>query len=98
MSFPGGRYDSGVVRRAENAGYAACFSSLPFSVSKAGAMHLIGRYAVRYTSGKVAFEELFELSFAGRSFIKCAYLTKGLLKKVHGDDTYYFLWKKYISR
>jgi len=98
MSFPGGRYDRGVVRRAGKAGYTACFSSLPFSLSRVGAMPVIGRYAVRYTSGKVALEGLFGLSFAGRAFVKCSYLTKDLLKKVLGDDTYYFLWKKYISR
>lgn len=99
ISFPGGRYDKKVVARAGEARYSACFSSLPFSVREVSGTLLIGRYAVRYTSGEAAaFEKLFGLGPAGRMGVKGAYMTKDLLKKVLGNDTYYFLWKKYISR
>lgn len=98
LSFPGGRYNRAALEHARQAGYQACFSSIPFYLKRLDGLFLIGRCAVRYASGSTTFEKVLDLSFLGRSALAAACHGKDFLKKVLGNDAYYTLWKKYISR
>jgi len=98
LSFPGGRYNRAALEHARSAGYKACFSSVPFHLKRLDGQFLIGRCAVRYTSGATTFEKVLGLGFLGRSALAAACHGKDFLKKILGNDAYYTLWKRYISR
>jgi len=98
ISFPGGRYNRGVIECARETGYRAFFSSLPFSIKNYDDNFLIGRYAMKYSQGRIRFEKILAFNRLERSAVKCAYYGKDALKKVLGNDIYYTLWKKYITR
>lgn len=98
LSFPGGRYNRAVLEHAKQAGYLACFSSTPFYFTRLENLLLIGRCAIRYTSEKTTFEKVINLNFFGRSAFTAASHSKDFLKKILGNDIYYTLWKRYVSR
>jgi len=98
VSFPGGRYNDTVLESAKRANYLACFSSKPFYYKQLDELLLIGRCTMRYISGKTPFEEILNLNFLGKSAMITAHYGKDFLKKILGNDIYYALWKKYISR
>lgn len=98
LSFPGGRYNGNVIKCAKELGYHAFFSSLPFSIKRFGDVFLIGRYGMKYSFGEINYKKLFQLNPVERLAIKTAYYGKYLLKKVIGNNIYYYLWKKYFVR
>ncbi len=98
LSFPGGRYNREVLEYAKKAKYLACFSSTPFYFKRFENLLLIGRCAIRYTSEKTTFEKVLNLNFFGRSAFTAACYGKDFLKKILGNDIYYTLWKRYVSR
>jgi len=98
ISFPGGRYNGAVLEHAKKAGYHACFSSVPFYFKRFDGLCLIGRCAVRYTAEKTTFEKVLNLGFLGRAAITTAWYSKDFLKIILGNDIYYTLWKRYVSR
>jgi len=98
ISFPGGRYNGAVLEQAKKAGYRACFSSVPFYLKRFDGLFLVGRCAVRYAAGTTTFERVMGMGALGRLSLTAACYAKDLLKKILGNDAYYALWKKYVSR
>jgi len=98
LSFPGGRYNDAVLEFAKKSNYLACFSSKPFYYKELDDLLLIGRCTMRYISGKTPFEEILNLNFFGKSSMIAAHYGKDFLKKALGNDIYYALWKRYVSR
>ena len=96
LSFPGGRYNSNVIKCAKELGYLVFFSSLPFSIKRFGDAFLIGRYGMKYSFGEINYEKLFQLKPIEKLLIKTAYYGKHFLKKVIGNNIYYYLWKRYF--
>jgi peptidoglycan/xylan/chitin deacetylase (PgdA/CDA1 family) len=97
FSFPGGRYNSNVIKFAKEIGYLAFFSSSPFSIKRFGNVFLIGRYGMKYSFGEINYEKLFQLNPVEKLAIKTAYYVKRLFKKVIGNNIYYYLWKRYFA-
>lgn len=98
LSFPGGRFNLDVIECAKDLGYSALFSSVPFTLKRYENICVIGRYGIRYINGKVNFERIMNLNILEQNWVKGAYYCKDLLKKVLGNDVYYYLWQKYIKK
>lgn len=98
LSFPGGRFNKNVINCAKKLNYSAMFCSIPYYFKKYNDIYLIGRYTMKYSSKKIDFEKIINLNTIGKTRLKVSYYGKYFMKKVLGNNVYYFFWRKYINR
>jgi peptidoglycan/xylan/chitin deacetylase (PgdA/CDA1 family) len=97
ISVPGGRYNRKVIECARKLGYSSVFCSTPFHLRKFDGIYVIGRHIIKYSWGRTDFEKIISIGTFGKAKYIAGYIGKYLLKKILGNKTYYFIWKKYIE-
>lgn len=97
VSLPGGRYNKKVIDCTRDLQYSAIFCSIPFYLKKVNDIYLIGRQMIKQPYRKNDFVKILTKSRLGEMKDKTGYYIKYLLKKMIGNKSYYFFWKKYIS-
>jgi peptidoglycan/xylan/chitin deacetylase (PgdA/CDA1 family) len=94
ISLPGGRYNQRVINCAKALGFTGICTSYPFFKKKDEDIFIIGRYGITQRTNKKKFELVVSNDDCYILKSRALYWSKYLLKKLLGNQIYYFLWER----
>ena len=94
ISLPGGRYNQRVLNCAKTLGFIGICTSYPFFKRKDEDIFIIGRYGITQRTTKKQLELVVSNDDWYMLKSRALYYSKYLLKKLLGNQIYYFLWER----